>query len=65
MGKFRVKYKKGGREPYHTAIIEIESVENAKEALAKLKAYPQMYRELNYSNVEIIDVENLVEVKDL
>lgn len=65
MGEFRVKYRKGGREPYETVVINMEGVEDSNQALAKLKSDPQMYRELNYSNVEIIEVENLVEVSDV
>jgi hypothetical protein len=65
MGEFRVRFRKDGREPYQTAVIEMEGVEDPKEALRKLKSDPQMYRELNYTGIEILDVENVVEVGDL
>lgn len=65
MGSFRVKYKRNGRELYQTVVIEMEGVEKASEALKRLKEDSQMYRELNYSGVEIIDVENVLDTDDL
>lgn len=56
MAKFRVRYRRGGREPDFETIVEVNAY-TRNQAMLKLQEERKNYKDLNYSDVEILDVQ--------
>jgi hypothetical protein len=59
MAKFRVKYTRGDKETTFETIVEVNNASSPNQAMIKIKDEAHNYKDLNFSDVQILKVEKV------